>query len=332
MTVLTPGVRTIPVRGWRAGISTAFMVTLGRPSLWLLGALGFAGRGGLLLLVLPIITIPSPVVLSIIFRGRFATTGISSELEAMIALILAGLVVSGLLLAAYADVAAFERLVGDAESGELRAGVEPRPLASGERRWLVLTLAAIQAVALIPASIAALGLYAGMTGLFIGEITAPSSLEVPLLLRVLGAARDPLLALMLLLMLADLTYALASRAVLAWHFRVGVAHQARSSGVLTAAMHGAERMVTRPSRTMATALLAWSVSLIVIVPIVWASLVAWDVVRAAYLSPAGPREPTVLAVAVLVSIGFAAIWVAGAILAGFASAVRAALWSADALR
>lgn len=332
MTVLAPGLTTLPVRGWRAAISTAFAVALGRPSLWLLGALGFAGRGGLLVLALPIITIPSPVVLSIIFRGRFAATGISSELEAMIALIVAGLLVSGLLLAAYADVAAFERLAGDPETDELRAGVEPRPLASGERRWLVLTLAAIQAVALIPAFIAALGLYAGMTGLFISEITAPSALEVPLLLRVLSAARDPLLALLLLLLLADMVYALASRAVLAWHFRVGVAHQARPGSVMTAAMQGAERLVTRPFRTMATAVLAWSMSLIVIVPIVWASLVAWDVVRAAYLSPAGLREPTVLAVAVSVSIGFAAIWVAGAILAGFASAVRAALWSADALR
>ena len=332
MTVLAPGVTTLPLRGWRAGVTTAFVVTLGRPSLWLLGSLGFAARGGFLLLALPIITIPSPVVLSVIFRGRFAATGISSELELVVALLVAGLLLGGLLLAALADVAAFERLIGDPESGELRAGVDARPLERGEGRRLVLTLAGIQALALLPAAIVSLGLYQGLTSLVISEVQAPSSLETPLVLRVLEAARDPLLAFALLLLLADTLYALASRAVLAWHFRVGLPGRPRPSGAAAAAIHGAERLVVRPLRTLATGALAWSVSLVVLLPIVWASSVAWDGVRGAYLAPGGLSEPTTLLLVFLVSLAFAAIWVAGSILAGFASALRAALWSAEALR
>lgn len=330
--MLTPGVSTLPVQGWRAGVTTALVVTLGQPSLWLLGALGFAARGGFLLLALPIITIPSPAVLSVMFRGRFAATGISSELEAIVALLVAGLLLSGLLLAALADVAAFERLLSDPESGDLRAGVDARPLERGEGMRLVLTLAGIQALVLLPAAVVSLGLYQGLTSLFISEVQAPSSLETPLVLRVLEAARDPLLAFALLLLFADTLYALASRAVLAWHFRVGLAGPPRPSGAAAAAIHGAERLVVRPLRTLATGALAWSVSLVVLLPLVWASSVAWDGVRGAYLAPGGLSEPSTLLLALLTSLAFAAIWVAGTILAGFASALRAALWSAEALR
>lgn len=322
----------MPVRGWRASVSTAFAVTLGRPSLWLLGALGFAGRGGFVLLALPIITIPSPVVLSIVFRRGFVATGISSELEVLIALVAGGLVVSGLLLAAYADVAAFYRLARDEGSEELRAGVEARQLERGEGRRLVLALAGIHAVALIPALIVVVGLYEGMTALVGQELRMPSSLEVPLVLRVLVGAREPLLALALLLLVADAVYALASRAVLAWQFRVGPTIAPRPSGRLAAAMHGVERLVTRPSRTAATLALTWIISLVVLTPIAWASLVAWDGVRGAYLSPIGLTQPMDLALTGLATVGLAAIWLAGSILAGFASAVRGALWSADALR
>ncbi|MDQ3552918.1 MAG: hypothetical protein M3395_00700 [Chloroflexota bacterium] len=322
----------MPIRGWRASVSTAFAVTLGRPSLWLLGALGFAGRGGFVLLALPIITIPSPVVLSIVFGGGFAATGISSELEVLIALVTGGLLLSGSLLAAYADVAAFDRLARDEASKELRAGMEPHCLERGEGRRLVLALAGIHAVALVPALIVIVGLYEGMTALVGQELRMPSSLEVPLVLRVLDGAREPLVALALLLLLADAVYALASRAVLAWQFRVGSTIAPRPSGMLAAAMHGVERLVTRPLRTAATLALTWMISLVVLTPIAWASLVAWDGVRGAYLSPIGLTQPMDLALTGLATIGLAAIWLAGSILAGFASAVRGALWSADALR
>lgn len=332
MTVLAPGVRTLPVRSWRAGVATAFAVTLGQPSLWLLGALGFAGRGGFLLLALPIVTVPSPVVLSIIFRGSFATTGLSSELESLLILLVGVLFVGGLLLSAYADVAAFERLVRDPESDELRAGMVPHDLEPGERRRLVLALAGIQAVALVPALIVVSGLYEGMTALVTQELSAPGSLEIPLVLRVLAGARDQLLVLALLILVADAISALASRGVLAWHFRVATADAPRASSALWAAMGGAERLVARPLRTAANLALTWAITLLVLAPIVWASLVAWDGVRALFLSPAGLTEPMDLALAILASVGLAAIWVAGSILAGSASALRAAVWSADALR
>ncbi|MDQ3493047.1 MAG: hypothetical protein M3452_07285 [Chloroflexota bacterium] len=330
--MLAPGLTTLPVRGWRAGVSTAFAVTLGQPSLWLLGALGFAGRGGFLLLALPIITIPSPVVLSTIFRGSFATTGLSSDLESLLLLLVGVLLVGGLLLAAYADVAAFERLARDPESDELRAGLAPRGLQPGDRRRLVLVLGGIQAVALVPALIVVSGLYEGMTALVTQELRAPSSLEVPLVLRILEGARDQLLVLALLILAADAVHALASRGVLAWRLQVGAADGPRASSVLWAAMRGAERLVARPLRTAANVALTWAITLLVLAPIVWASLVAWDGVRAVFLSPAGLTEPMDLALAILATAGLAAIWLAGAILAGSASALRAAVWSADALR
>jgi hypothetical protein len=53
-----------PVR-FRAVLETARATTRSDPTLWLLGALGFCVRGGIVLLLLPILWVPTPVLLSI---------------------------------------------------------------------------------------------------------------------------------------------------------------------------------------------------------------------------------------------------------------------------
>ncbi|HLQ49017.1 MAG TPA: hypothetical protein VK233_08580, partial [Candidatus Dormibacteraeota bacterium] len=49
----------------RSGVFFAsLLVSLGRPSWWLLALAGFLARGGILLAILPIVNLPSPLVLS----------------------------------------------------------------------------------------------------------------------------------------------------------------------------------------------------------------------------------------------------------------------------
>src|SRR5258708_9865727 len=49
----------------RSGVFFAsLLVSLGRPSWWLLALAGFLARGGILLAVLPLVKLPSPLVLS----------------------------------------------------------------------------------------------------------------------------------------------------------------------------------------------------------------------------------------------------------------------------
>ena len=72
---VAPGMRTDSGRGPRAVIGTAAAIVGGDPGLWLLGLAGFGARGGLVLLTLPVLTIPSPVLLSILFRSELGTSG-----------------------------------------------------------------------------------------------------------------------------------------------------------------------------------------------------------------------------------------------------------------
>ena len=140
----------------------ALAVVVGDPGLWLLGLLGFAARGGLLLLALPIVTIPGPVLLSIVFRDQVTNAnGLAGSPMLVLtgAVVVAGLILFGVLGAAWAEVHAFERTVSDPETEGLRAGRLARPIDGGERTSLVLWVAAIFAAGLVP--ILLMGLVAG---------------------------------------------------------------------------------------------------------------------------------------------------------------------------
>lgn len=323
MTLAAPGMRTAAAPGWRAVVSVALAVAIGRPVLWLFGALGFAARGGLVLLALPIITIPSPVILSILLQDQFDATGItiSGEVAAMLGgLVLFGIVVPGLLLAAYADVTAFERLVEDPDTEELRAGASAADIDGPARRRLVVMIAAIQALALVPVALAAALIAGPIYDVALREQLLPSDGAIPLVLRIVRGAREPLAFLLVALVIADLVYAIASRSVLTRHS--GLVQRDRRD----------RRERARAVRTFGSAILAWLVTIAIVGPVLWAIVVSWDGVRNVLLSSAGMTDPQALPSTLIATILFAAIWVAGTILTGFASAVRAALWSVEAIR
>jgi len=55
-------------------------------------------------------------------------------------------------------------------------------------------------------------------------------------------------------------------------------------------------------------------------------------VRRLFLAPGAGSDPELLLASLIATLLFAAVWVAGSLLAGFTSAVRSAIWSVDALR
>ena len=333
MIVLATGMRTDASPGWRAGVGVAFAVAVGDPRLWLLGALGFAARGGMILLALPILTVPSPIVLSTLFHGQLSTSGLAPGSEGLVAGLLAsaGIVFAlAVVGAAYADVAAFELMADDPDTEDLRADIAAKPFTRSQRLRSVVILATILVVALIPAAVVAALVVSRLETAFIQEWILPSSFDSPLVVRVASAVSEPLVALAVALLGGDLVYSLAGRAVLV--ATAGLGRDRPGRGAARQAISGALRVVTRPGRTFATALLAWPVTLVVLVPVFWAAGIAWNGVRTMFLSTSALTDAQVFPAAVTVIVIFAGIWVAATILAGFASAVRAALWSADALR
>jgi len=181
----------------------------------------------------------------------------------------------------------------------------------------VVTLAAIQALALVPVALAAALIVGPIYDVALREQTLPSDGAIPLVVRVVRGAREPLAFLLVTLVIADLVYAIASRTVLTRH-----------SGLVQRDRH--ER--ARPVRTFGSAILAWLVTIAIVGPVLWAIVVSWDGVRNVLLSSAGMTDLQALPSTLIATILFAAIWVAGTILTGFASAVRAALWSVEAIR
>ncbi len=332
MTALAPGTRTGSSTDLRSALSMAASVAVTRPSLWLLGGLGFAARGGLLLLALPVMTIPSPVVISILLRDQLGTTGLAQGSDAVLLVavgFVSAILVACLFLAAYADVAAFELVATDAAKHGLGQGPGPRRVAAGARLDLAITLATIQGAALIPAGVMAVFVAERINRAVVAELTVPSSFASPLAVRVATAAVEPLLALALALIVADVLYALASRAIL---MRESDPSPGTQPSATRAAVRGIAGLLRRPIDTLVVATLCWMVTLAVVLPLLWATSVAWQGVRQLFLAPGAGSDPELLLASIIATLLFAAVWVAGSLLAGFTSALRSAIWSVDALR
>ncbi|MDQ3937451.1 MAG: hypothetical protein M3253_02080, partial [Chloroflexota bacterium] len=87
------GLRTAPRASWRSALGSALAVVAGQPSLWLLGALGFAGRGGVLLLAIPMLVLPTPIELRILVGSNLGSGGFSPGFYVVLAVAAAVLAV-----------------------------------------------------------------------------------------------------------------------------------------------------------------------------------------------------------------------------------------------
>jgi hypothetical protein len=322
----TPGsdaVRMPAPGGAWARVRTAVHVVAHEPSLWVLGALSFGVRGGWLLLAVPIITFPEEGQLSTIFGPVLTSSGPSSALVVLIAIAGGAAILvacTAVLLAAYAEVSAFDRTVQRPESVALLVGRAPRALRGRERRGLVARVAGAQAVGLVVilAVVALVG--RRIPQIAIAELQFPSNSTDSLVTRVLGQVRGELLVLVVVVVLVDIAVALVSRRLMA-----------RRSGLSVAGRAGLGHAIRRLPRLALTAVACWAVTFAILLPVLWLTGYAWTAVRDLYLAPGGSASPDILR-QWLTLAGFVAVWIGGLALAGLASALRAALWTTSLLR
>jgi len=329
-----PGVRTDPGRGVRASLGSALRVVAGDPVLWLLGLVGFAARGGLMVLALPIVTIPGPVLLSIIFRDQVTSAegaAGSPVLVLLVACVVAGLVLFGVLVAAWAEVHAFERTSSDPETEVLRLGRTPRQLEGHDRWSLVLWVAAVFAAGLVPILLTVLLAGDRLGHALVDEVQTPSSVTVPLALRVFSDARLELGLCILVAAIMEATVSLGSRRLMAARYGVLPAGAGEASEGRTA-LAGAARLLRQPARSVGTALLCWSVTIVGVGVTLAVIAVAWSSTRDVLLSLADTTAIESVAIAVVELMLFCAVWMGGLVVVGFASALRTALWTVDTLR
>jgi hypothetical protein len=295
-------------------LGTAVLTVLARPRLWALGLAGFLARGGIVLLVLPILTLPSVVGVTT-FVGPTAITaaGLSARFVALAAVavpILATWLVAGTLVGAAVDVALVrEALRPDGATGW--PGADPD---RGDR-GLLRRLLAVRLITLVPLGLALAWGVARLVEVGYRELILPGDLARPFVLRVLAGAPEVVLALLVAWLVGEVVGAVAVRLAIV---------EGRSAGP---ALRGALRSIARrPLAPLGILGATLGGSIVVVAPPVAAATIAWQAVRTSFLGSAEPAS-ALLAVGV-----FVAAWLGGLVLAGIAAAWRSVAWSVALVR
>jgi hypothetical protein len=330
--LLAPGVRTATGRDWRTAAGTAVAAVVGDPATWLLALLGFAARGGTLVLALPILSVPSPVLLSMLFRGDLGGLGRDDVrlVSTAIGLAISLLAIGGVILSAYADVSLADRVVHDPETEDLRLGRVPRRLDPPAHRSLVWWVASVQAVALLPIVAVLTLLVDRVVDAITDELVVPSSTDLPLVLRALPPVAGPALLAALTIVIVSALSSLATRRLMASAWGLLPQGPVRASE-WRLAVGALRRLVVAPGRVIATALAGWLILGAAMLVAGGASAVAWEGARDVMVGGTAPG-PGALAVSVIILGLFSAVWLGGLALVGCAAAIRSTLWLVDALR
>lgn len=318
----------------------ALSVVVSQPSLWVLGALAFALRGGVVLLLASIVVLPTPVEIRMLLGTNLGSTGLAPGFVALLGVAaVIGVIALLTILAVLAslELASFERVVTHPDTDEQRRGRLPRRLAPGERRLVVGGLFAVQLLALAVLIVAAIPLANAVIAVAYQEIVRPS-LGGTIYTRVLGGVREPLFLLIAALVLVEMLSSLAGRRLLVRAYGLATVPPPRGilgtmAAVPLAIGAAIMRPLRRPGSTLATLVAVWLSSVAVLAPLAWGLSAVWQSVRGVFLGPAaGTSDADAMAELAIVTLALAAMWTMAMLVSGFVSALRAAMWSTDGLR
>lgn len=286
----------------------ALVATLSRPAWWAMALAAFLVRGGIVLIVLPIVSLPTTAglttalapTLEAIYLGRPSLEGAVVAVAAIF-LVLAGLTAAGL-TGSWLDLALVREAARDEDVDLGWTPVRPS----------VAQALAIRLTAHTPTVIAiGYGLVRLVTVAY-EELTSPSAGNEPVALRVLARAPDALLAILLAWIVGESVGALAARR--AW------------AGASAPRALAASYRQLLGRRGLATLALTGAVLVALWLPFVLAAGRAWDHLRGLLLQGADAVQ---LAAALVL---LAATWVLGLAVVGAALAWRATAWTAEVRR
>ena len=281
----------------------ALAATLARPAWWSMALAAFLVRGGILLVLLPILTLPSaaelattlsPTVSALAFGGL--TAGVVVAIVLALAAVLALLAAVGL-TGAWLDRAQLREAATDEE---LELGWWPAQASLGDALALRLTAHLPTLAALAYATFR-------LIGAAYDELLSPGDVAVPMFLRIAERAPDALLAVGVTWLAGEAVGALAAR-------RAG-------AGFRAALSRSARQVASR--RGLATLLVTTAAVVAVLVPFLIAAARSWGHLRDVLLDGG---HPVLVAAALLVLV---ATWILGLASAGAVLAWRTAAWTAE---
>lgn len=318
-----PGVRTHPRPGWSERLGVALSWVVDRPSLWLFGTLGFCLRGGIVLLALPIIVLPTPVEARLLLGDYLGTSGFSQRFwteSGVVALVAATSTVLVLLVLARLEVAAFVRL----------PFVDERSANRISRSALVPVLG-VQFIALLGVLLAAAPLARSAIEASYAEIVRPTS-SAPIYDRVVGLLGLELFLFAAAIVIIEIVSALATREILARLLRAAGASAPEALLLVRSLGSALARLARSPIRILATALFGWLVTAALLAVALAVVILAWAGTRSVFLTSVSLADLGDNLGMVLMAVALSAAFTVAVALGGFASALRAAAWSVDRLR
>lgn len=298
---------------WRAQLGDALAAPIDQPRLWLLGTLSFILRGGLIVLLLPIVVLPTQVEVRLLLGGNLGSSGFAPGFWVALGaatIVSTGLVMAVLYALARIEAATFGQLAQDADL-EVAAPVDP-----GAR---VRDLFVVESLTLIALLLAAVPLAAALGQVTYDEVLRPSS-TAPIYDRVLSQVMLPLALLAIALPVVDSVSAAVVRRLLT----------GRSVGSAVSGAIGA--LVRRPVRFVATAAVAWLALAAAMLATDAALTIAWNSARAAFLRTTSIADMLTSLAPLLVAVLLAGVFMSGLVVCGYVAAFRNALWTITSVR
>jgi hypothetical protein len=310
-----------------AALTGALLVTLASPATWPLALAVFLIRGGVLVVALPIVVLPTPVGLGNILAPTLTEVvfgGVSAGFVILVTtIVLAGLVwvFAGGLLAAILEAEAARIVAADEEVAPptwIKArNAAPEGIPAGElaprarrRRAVAGRIFVARLMAHVPLGAALAWGSVRLVAVTYRELTNPFDVATPLVWRVLRASPEVVVAVVLTWMVGQTVGAIAAR-------RIALG----GGGAFRALGEALSIMIRRPLTVLADFWLPTLVLALALAPSALAATSAADVVRAAMSSPA---DPAWLFLAVVL---FVSLWIVGLALTGVICAWRAAVWT-----
>jgi hypothetical protein len=290
---------------WAASMQAALAATVARPGWWIMALAAFLVRGGFLLILVPVVSLPSASALATTFAPSIEAVALSRQsLQGMfLGTIGIAVVVAVLGLAGYAGSWLDLALLRDAAEAEELDGVPPsRP------PWAWRSFG-LRLAAHLPTFIALAYAIVRIVIVTYQELLSPGDPAAPIVVRVIARAPDALAAVTITWLIGEAIGGLAVRGYVDGDKTVRAIRRAIRELVATRVL--ATLLLTN------TAVLAVAVLLIVVVGR------AVDRLRDDLILAI---DPATIAAAILL---LASVWVLGLALLGAALAWRATVWTLE---
>jgi hypothetical protein len=294
-----------------ATLTTSLLAVLERPSTWLLALVGFLIRGGWLLVLAPIVVLPTAVGIANVVAPLLEDVAFGRRMEDVLTVsvtslvvIVVWLVLGGIL------VAATEVETVRMTAGALDGRIE-RP-AMARAAHPVRRVLAVRLVTLAPLGIALA--WASIRFVSVGylELTNPSDVATPAAYRILAGAPDAVIALVVTLLLAEILGGVAARRVIL-----------TGDGVRPA-LRGALRHLRRAAlRLTGLATVSAAVMLTVLAVTALGTSTTWDALRAALANGDSSIGTS------LTLLLFVALFAGSLVLVALTAAWRSAIWTVE---